>query len=130
MKQIGVRTATEAFEQLEIIDTGIQDEKEPLDTAMEELQTISFKNGNGQMEDWKVVDVFEHRNRKYIVLIPVSEYEDETTNININLMRLDLTVQGGIEGCEVTTIPSDMEYEDVAGIFEKRVNEANSTELF
>lgn len=122
-----LKTATEAFEQLEIVDTGEQDVAEKQNTTMEELLTLCFKNGNGQFEEWKVVDVFEHRNRKYIALIPASEYKDE--NININLMRLDLTVQGGIEGCEVTTIPSDMEYDDVASVFEKRVNEANSVEL-
>ena len=83
-----------------------------------------FKNGNGQFEDWKIVDVFDHNNRKYIALIPVSDNADGE-NIHIHLMRLELTVQGGIEGCEVSTIPSDMEYDEVAGVFEKRVSEAN-----
>ena len=122
-----LKTAMKAFERLEIVDTGEQDVAVTQDTTIEELQILSFKNGKGQFEEWKVIDVFEHRSRKYIALIPITEYEDE--NIKINLMRLDLTVQGGIEGCEVTTISSDMEYDDVANVFEKRVDEANSVEL-
>lgn len=118
-----LKTASEAFEQLEIVSVVGEDDTTAQDKAFDDLQTISFKNGNGQFEDWKIVDVFEHHNRKYIALIPMTETEGET--ININLMRLTLTVQGGIEGCEVTTIPSDMEYEDVASVFEKRVNSNN-----
>lgn len=91
------------------------------------LVTLSFKNGKGQYEDWSVVDVFENKGRKYIALIPLREQEGlDNEIINIHLMRLGLTVQGGIEGCEVFSIPSDMEYEEVARIFEKRVNEANT----
>ena len=114
-----LKTATEAFEKLEIVDVEESD-----GTSVEDLPTLSFKNGNGQFEDWKVVDTFDHNNRKYIALIPVSEVEDGG-NINIHLMRLSLTVQGGIEGCEVSSIPSDMEYDDVAQAFQRRVSEAN-----
>lgn len=114
-----LQTATEAFERLEIVDVEEKD-----GASVEDLPTLSFKNGNGQFEDWKVVDTFDHNNRKYIALIPVSDVEDGG-NINIHLMRLALTVQGGIEGCEVSSIPSDMEYEDVASVFEKRVSEAS-----
>jgi len=114
-----LQTATEAFERLEIVDVEEKD-----GTSVEDLPTLSFKNGNGQFEDWKVVDTFDHNNRKYIALIPLSDVEDGG-NINIHLMRLALTVQGGIEGCEVSSIPSDMEYEDVASVFEKRVSEVS-----
>lgn len=116
-----LQTAREAFERLSFVEVEEADE-----ANIDDLQSISFKNGNGVFEDWKIVDVFDYNSRKYIALIPVSTITDET-NINIHLMRLELTVQGGIEGCEVTTIPSDMEYEDVASVFEKRVNEANET---
>ena len=116
-----LQTAKEAFEQLSIVATDETDE-----ASIDDLPTLSFKNGNGQLEDWKIVDVFDHNKRKYIALIPVSDNTDGE-NINIHLMRLELTVQGGIEGCEVSTIPSDMEYEEVAGVFEKRVSEANET---
>lgn len=115
-----LQTATEAFERLDIVEVAESD-----GTSVEDLPTLSFKNGNGQFEDWKVVDTFDHNNRKYIALIPLSDVEDGGLNINIHLMRLSLTVQGGIEGCEVSTIPSDMEYEDVASVFESRVSEAN-----
>jgi len=116
-----LQTAREAFERLSFVTVDEVDE-----ANVEDLPTISFKNGNGQFEDWKVVDVFDHNNHKYIALIPVSEVEDGV-NINIHLMRLVLTVQGGVEGCEASTIPSDMEYEEVANVFENRVNEANRT---
>lgn len=116
-----LQTAREAFERLSFVAVDEVDEANVAD-----LLTISFKNGNGQFEDWKVVDVFDHNNHKYIALIPVSEVEDGG-NINIHLMRLLLTVQGGVEGCEVSTIPSDMEYEEVVNVFENRVNEANRT---
>lgn len=116
-----LQTAKEAFEQLSIVAADETDE-----ASVDDLPTLSFKNGNGQFEDWKIVDVFDHNKRKYIALIPVSDNTDGE-NINIHLMRLELTVQGGIEGCEVSTIPSDMEYEEVAGVFAKRVSEANET---
>lgn len=116
-----LQTAKEAFEQLSVVVTDETDE-----ASIDDLPTLSFKNGNGQLEDWKIVDVFDHNKRKYIALIPVSDNTDGE-NINIHLMRLELTVQGGIEGCEVSTIPSDMEYEEVAGVFAKRVSEANET---
>jgi len=116
-----LQTAREAFERLSFVTVDEVDE-----ANVEDLPTISFKNGNGQFEDWKVVDVFDHNNQKYIALIPISEVEGGG-NINIHLMRLVLTVQGGVEGCEASTIPSDMEYEEVANVFENRVNEANRT---
>lgn len=116
-----LQTAKEAFEQLSVVATDEADE-----ASIDDLPTLSFKNGNGQFEDWKIVDVFDHNNRKYIALIPVSDNADGE-KIHIHLMRLELTVQGGIEGCEVSTIPSDMEYDEVAGVFEKRVSEANET---
>lgn len=116
-----LQTAKEAFEQLSIVAADETDE-----ASVDDLPTLSFKNGDGQFEDWKIVDVFDHNKRKYIALIPVSDNTDGE-NINIHLMRLELTVQGGIEGCEVSTIPSDMEYEEVAGVFAKRVSEANET---
>ena len=81
-----------------------------------DLLTLSCKNDKGQLEDWKVVDVFVVSDRRYIALTPVTDAED--SNINIYLMRLNLTVQGGVEGCEVTSIPSDMEYEEVAHVFD------------
>ena len=89
-------------------------ETEQTDTA--DLLTLSCKNDKGQLEDWKVVDVFVVSDRRYIALTPVTDAED--SNINIYLMRLNLTVQGGVEGCEVTSIPSDMEYEEVAHVFD------------
>ena len=107
-----LKVATESFENL-------LDEN---DTSDEELQVISFTNDRGEVEDWKVIDVFECNNRKYIALIPVDNNESEIDNINIYLMRLELIVQGGVEGCEVTPILSDMEYDDVISEFEKRVN--------
>lgn len=117
-----LQTAKEAFERLSIVDSDEAGETD--ESSIEELPTLSFRNGKGQFEDWNICDVFDHNGHKYIALIPVTENGE---NINIHLMRLKLTVQGGIEGCEVYSIPSDMEYEEVAGVFEKRVNEANQT---
>lgn len=113
-------TAREAFEQLMCVTV---DDEAP-EPNVEDLQSISFKNKNGQFEDWKIVDIFDLNNQKYIALIPFSEAKGGE-NINIHLFRLALTEQGGIEGCEVTSILSDMEYESVATAFEKRVNESN-----
>lgn len=88
--------------------------------------TLSFKNGEEQFENWTVVDIFPHNGRKYVALIPLMGNDDGgDINITIHLFRIALTTQNGIEGCDVTPIPSDMEYEDVASAFEKRVNEAN-----
>lgn len=114
------KIATEAFEQLEVIDNETIDE-----TSVEDLPVLFFKNAQGKFEEWKVVDVFDHNNRKYIALIPMLEIKDGT-NIEIHLMRVTLTTQGEIEGCEVSSIPSDMEYEEVSKIFERRVNETNN----
>lgn len=117
------KTATEAFEQLEMtVDSKVNEVDE---TSVEDLPVLSFKNAQGKFEEWKVVDVFDHNNRKYIALIPMLEIKDGT-NIEIHLMRVTLTAQGEIEGCEVSSIPSDMEYEEVSKIFERRVNEANN----
>lgn len=114
-----LQTAIEAFERLNIMSEEDTDE-----VNMDELLTLSLKNDKGQFEDWKVVDVFEHNGRRYIALIPMSNIED-AENINIHLMRLNLTVQGGIEGCEIAPIPSDMEYDEVARVFEKRMSESD-----
>ena len=108
-------TAKEAFEKLSVIEND-----EGSEPNIGDLPTMTFKNGTGQLEDWKVVDTFDHNNRSYIALIPMSE-AGEGGNINLHLMRMFLMVQGGIEGCEVSAIPSDMEYEEVAAIFAKRI---------
>lgn len=110
-----LQTAKAAYERLDFI---------PVDeegTSVNDLLTLTFENSEGQMEDWKVVDVFDLRNRKYIALIPQSDAESGDGRINIHLMRLTLTVQNGVEGCEVSSIPSDMEYDEVAKVFEARV---------
>jgi len=114
-----LQTATEAFERLDIVAAAETD-----GTSVGNLPTISFKNGNGQFEDWKMVDVFDHKNRKYVALLPMSDVANRDS-INIHLMRINLTVQGGVEGCEVTSIPSDMEYEEVASVFQGRMDEVD-----
>ena len=116
-----LQTATEAFERLDIVAAAEAD-----GTSVENLPTISFKNGNGQFEDWKMVAVFDHKNRKYVALLPMSDVANHDS-INIHLMRIDLTVQEGVEGCEVTSIPSDMEYEEVASIFQRRMDEVDES---
>lgn len=113
-----LQTAREAFERLELVEV-----EEGEGTGVEDLPTLTFENGDGKLEDWKVVDVFDHRDRKYIALIPLSDAEDDSGRINIHLMRLTLTEQNGVEGCEVSSIPSDMEYDEVAKVFEDRVSE-------
>ena len=115
-----LKIAMEAFEQLEVRDLAVNQEEDH-----DGLVTLNFTNEAGESEPWKVVDVFEHNNRKYIALIPLSEMETMEDQIQIYLMRLELTVKEGIEGCEVRTIPSDMEYEEVSRVFETRINEAN-----
>ena len=102
-----LQVAAEAYE----VYKGVTEQTDAAD-----LLTLSCKNDKGQLEDWKVVDVFVVSDRRYIALTPVTDAED--SNINIYLMRLNLTVQGGVEGCEVTSIPSDMEYEEVAHVFD------------
>lgn len=111
-----LQIAKAAFERLDFVAAEDED-----GTSTEDLLTLTFENGEGQMEDWKVVDVFDHRDRKYIALIPQSDAESGDGRINIHLMRLTLTVQNGVEGCEVSSIPSDMEYDEVAKVFESRV---------
>lgn len=112
-----LQVAIDAFDRLAPVENA---------EAENDLLTLSFKNGNGQFEDWSVVDVFDHNGRKYIALIPLSEVKGNG-DVNIHLMRLKLTVQSGIEGCEVFSIPSDMEYDEVERVFQNRVNEANKT---
>ncbi len=107
-----LRVVTEAFESL-------LDEKSDVN---EELQVITFTNDKGEVKDWKIIDVFDCNNRKYIALIPMDNNQNQIDNINIYIMRLELIVQGGIEGCEVTPILSDMEYDDVICEFERRVS--------
>lgn len=109
-----LQTAKEAFERLSAAEIDENSE------GMESFPILSFMNDNGNYEEWKAVDVFEHNHRMYIAMIPLAIIGNDS-NINIHLMRLKLTVDSGIEGCEVTAIPSDMEYEEVAGVFEKRV---------
>lgn len=107
-------TAKEAFDKLPLVEIGADE-----DSDIGDLPTVSFVSGNGEAEDWRILDVFDHDNRKYIALIPESEINER--NINIHLMRLELTNQNGEEGCEVSSIPSDMEYEEVLKVFESRI---------
>lgn len=115
-----LQTAKEAFEQLDLVVADDLNE-----TSVDDLPTISFKTNAGVYEDWKIVDVFTHRDRQYAALIPV-EQGKPSNNINIHLMRMEFTTKDGIEGCEVENIPSDMEYDEVAAVFEARVGKANS----
>ena len=97
-----------------------------IEETLDDLLTLTFEGKKGK-ENYKVINVFEHNKRNYIALIstnPSDLYENE--DININLMRLELTVQNEIEGCEISPILSDMEYEEVSRIFESRVNESIS----
>lgn len=88
---------------------------------LEDLSILTFCNGNGEMEDWRIVDIFDYKDNKYVALIPVSD----NLEISIHLMRIVLTQQDGIEGCEVYSIPSNIEYEEVAEVFRKRTQAPN-----
>lgn len=114
-----LETAKAAFENLR--PAPLEEPSESGGVEMNEgLPVMTFRNGNGRMEDWIIADIFELSTRQYIALIPADESDED--NISIHLMRLQLTVQGGVEGCEVSSIPSDMEYEVAAKEFEKRLN--------
>lgn len=108
----------EIFDTLAVADMGEE-------ASFADLPTIAFENEKGETEDWKLVDFFEHRKRNYVALIPLSEAKNGGNNISIHLMRIELTSQNGVEGCIITAIPSDMEYDEVAAVFDKRVCSAN-----
>lgn len=86
---------------------------------LDDLPTLTFPNENGEDEEWQIADIFEHRNRKYVALIPKSSIVED--NAEIHLMRFTLKEQDGVEGYEVSSIPSDMEFEDVSKVFEARI---------
>ena len=71
-----------------------------------------------------MVDTFDCNSRKYIALIPADA--DNATHIEMHIMLLELVAQGGVEGCEVYTIPSDMEFDKASRKFEYWVNEASA----
>lgn len=112
------RVVAETLNQLEITDN------ESDGTSVGDLPTISIQDGDGEMRDWKVVDVFDYNNRKYIALIPLIETGDGI-NVSIYLMRLSIADQDGVEGYEINPIPSDMEYDEIAKVFEGRIGVAD-----
>ena len=92
--------------------------------AANDGEIISFQSKDGKYHDCKKIDAFEHKDRRYIALMPLEA--GEGGEINIVLMRMSLDVQGGVECINIEDIPSDMEFDEVLAAFEKRVNAANN----
>jgi len=94
--------ALEAFSQLQIIEEAEPGEGEPLEDA---LPVISLMNAAGHYEDCQLVDVFDVGKRKYVAVMPM---ETETGEPEVRLFRAEITEQDGVEGINVSSIPSDM----------------------
>lgn len=98
---------TEAF-------AGISDEED--DAEIKASDTVPHVMLDG--EDYYIVDAFEIRGRKYVALSKTAD--EERNEITVCLYRIsDKELEEG-EEVEIMPIPSDMEYEEVAGVFSKR----------
>lgn len=120
--EVELATAKEAFDKLLVIEENV--ESEP---TISDLPSITFENNEGQLIEWKVAYIFKYKNRDYVGLIPMTD-ENIGGNINLHLMRISFIKEGELEGCEVTAIPSDMEYEEVAKVLSEQVD-AESVEI-
>lgn len=98
---------TEAF-------AGISDEED--DAAIKASDTVPHVMLDG--EDYYMVDAFEARGRKYVALSKTAD--EERSEITVYLYRLSAKELEEGEEVEIMPIPSDMEYEEVAGVFSKR----------
>lgn len=98
---------TEAF-------AGISDEED--DAAIKASDTVPHVMLDG--EDYYMVDAFEARGRKYVALSKTAG--EERSEITVYLYRLSAKRLEEDEKVEIMPIPSDMEYEEVAGVFSKR----------
>lgn len=98
---------TEAF-------AGISDEED--DAAIKASDTVPHVMLDG--EDYYMVDAFEARGRKYVALSKTAD--EERSEITVYLYRFSAKELEEGEEVEIMLIPSDMEYEEVAGVFSKR----------
>lgn len=98
---------TEAF-------AGISDEED--DAAIKASDTVPHVMLDG--EDYYMVDAFEARGRKYVALSKTAD--EERSEITVYLYRFSAKELEEGEEVEIMPIPSDMEYEEVAGVFSKR----------
>lgn len=98
---------TEAF-------AGISDEED--DAAIKASDTVPHVMLDG--EDYYMVDAFEARGRKYVALSKTAD--EERSEITVYLYRFFAKELEEGEEVEIMPIPSDMEYEEVAGVFSKR----------
>lgn len=98
---------TEAF-------AGISDEED--DAAIKASDTVPHVMLDG--EDYYMVDAFEARGRKYVALSKTAN--EERSEITVYLYRFSAKELEEGEEVEIMPIPSDMEYEEVAGVFSKR----------
>lgn len=98
---------TEAF-------AGISDEED--DAAIKASDTVPHVMLDG--EDYYMVDAFEAKGRKYVALSKTAD--EERSEITVYLYRLSAKELEEGEEVEIMPIPSDMEYEEVAGVFSKR----------
>lgn len=98
---------TEAF-------AGISDEED--DAAIKASDTVPHVMLDG--EDYYMVDAFEAKGRKYVALSKTAD--EERSEITVYLYRLFAKELEEGEEVEIMPIPSDMEYEEVAGVFSKR----------
>ena len=98
---------TEAF-------AGISDVED--DAAIKASDTVPHVMLDG--EDYYMVDAFEARGRKYVALSKTAD--EERSEITVFLYRFSAKKLEEGEEVEIMPIPSDMEYEEVAGVFSKR----------
>lgn len=98
---------TEAF-------AGISDEED--DAAIKASDTVPHVMLDG--EDYYMVDAFEARGRKYVALSKTAD--EERSEITVYLYRFSAKELEEGEEVEIMPIPSEMEYEEVAGVFSKR----------
>ncbi|BAL01922.1 hypothetical protein OBV_p-00670 (plasmid) [Oscillibacter valericigenes Sjm18-20] len=126
LSEVELETAIQGFNALLVPDT-LPVEDPPANKDADENddgETISFRSEDGKYHKCKKIDAFEHKDRQYIALMPLET--DGMSEVSISIMRMSIDVQGGVECINVEDIPSDMEFDDVVSIFEKRVDAANS----
>lgn len=86
-----------------------------IDTEKDFVITITADDGH--TADYTVLRVFTAGGRDYIALIP----HDDNIAFKIELFRYSITSLDGMEGIELSTIISDMEYETAKHVFESLI---------
>lgn len=112
--------ALDAFGKLDFVQTDAPEA--PADDSEEvSFPVISLMNPSGVYEDCQLVDIFKVGNRQYVAVMPIETPDGEPET---RLFRATITKEAGIEGINVSTIPSDMEFEEAVRVFKSRLKDS------